>query len=252
MTSDIGASEMESLLLAYEDRHLIPQQVLRAEVKTALDEQWDRLHFGSVVSEVIPYLPLERNHVEEIMTLKLTTMSLEYRHMYWLDLCIDESVVQALSRQPHMQYRSRKVRVKLSNGTLVDREKTFAKYGARGIDVGGPMQDLKTKMFKYMQPWKKGAILYISSEGFDAKKDTKQNPVYVMSWCTVDVSMKPTPVEAHYRYGRNADQISDGRSSNDIRNYRRNKNVGYYLINERHIQSPLCKEHWRGSLIDRE
>ena len=230
LTSDIGADEMETLLLAYEDRALIPQQILRAEVKKALDRQWERLHFGSVISEVIPYLPLEQTQIEQIMTLKLKIMSEEYRDMYWRDLCIEESVIQALSRPPFLQYRRRSVRIPLPNGTYVDREKTVATYGARGIDNGGPIQDLKTKMFKYMQPWKKGSILYITSRRFDASKQFRQNPEIVMIWCSIDISMKPFSTAA---VGRSVA-------------------VGDYVVLEKHLQSPLCKEHWRGTLLDRD
>lgn len=239
LTSDIGADEMETLLLAYEDRDLIPQQILRAEVKKALDKQWERLHFGSVVSEVIPYLPLEQLQIEQIMALKLMTMSLEYRGMYWRDLCIEESVIQALSRPPFVQYRRRSVKIPLANGSHIEREKTVAAYGARGIDNGGPLQDLKTKMYKYMQPWKKGSILYITSKGFDASKQYRQNPEIVMIWCSIDISMKP-PLAA-----------TAGDSTGRITRISR-RGVGDYVVLEKHLKSPLCQEHWRGTLLDRE
>ena len=41
--SDIGADRMTNLLLAYGERSSIPQNILRSEVKTALDEQWSRI-----------------------------------------------------------------------------------------------------------------------------------------------------------------------------------------------------------------
>lgn len=251
LTSDIGAHEMETLLLAYEDRDHIPQQILRAEVKKALDKQWERLQFGSVVSEVIPYLPLENLQIEQIMTLKLMTMALEYRHLYWLDLVIDESVIQALSREPYVQYRSRRVKMQMSNGTNIEREKVLATYGARGIDNGGPLQDLKTKMFKHMKPWKKASVLYITSHGFDPAKKTRQFPDIVMYWCTVDSSMTPLPEQTHLssprtKGQREASNEDDG--GNDIRHFRKNKHVGHYLVMEKHIKSPLCVERWRGPL----
>jgi hypothetical protein len=82
---------MKNLLLAYDDRTKIPQSLLRMEVKKALDDQWERLNFGAVrlpslfsppqptycltlpltslsqvVSEVVPYLPLEKKQIEEV------------------------------------------------------------------------------------------------------------------------------------------------------------------------------------------
>ena len=249
LTSDIGAAEMESLMLAYDGRDLIPQHILRAEVKTALDKQWQRLQFGSVVSEVIPYLPLERPQIEQIMALKLMRMSLEYRHIYWLDLCIEESVIQALSRQPYVTYRNRKVKIKMTNGSFVDREKTIAKYGARGIDNGGPIQDLKAKMYKNMQPWKKGSILHIATEGFEASMETKQTPTIVMSWCAVDISMTPTPAEVKPRISRKS-QSGNVDTTHEAKRCRENRRVGQYHIRPKHIRSPLCEERWRGMLHD--
>mmetsp|Transcript_25103 Transcript_25103/g.46925 ORF Transcript_25103/g.46925 Transcript_25103/m.46925 type:complete len:501 (-) Transcript_25103:106-1608(-) len=251
LTSDIGAQEMENLLLAYEDRTLIPQQLLRSEVKKALDKQWERLQFGSVVSEVIPYLPLEQLQVEQIMSLKLMTMSLDYRNLYWLDLVVDESVIQALSRTPYVPYRIRRQKLKQGDGSYVEREKTMATYGARGIDNGGPVQDLKTKMFKHMTPWKKGSVLYITSKGFDKTKNTMQFPEIVMYWCSVDISMTPLPAESHHSSPKQQQRQQASSTSGggyDIRQFSTLRRVGNYRILEKHVKSPLCVERWRGQL----
>jgi hypothetical protein len=48
---------MTKLVLRYGDRSLVPQSVLRSEVKDALDKQWARLRFSKVVREVVPYMP---------------------------------------------------------------------------------------------------------------------------------------------------------------------------------------------------
>lgn len=231
LTSDIGAEDMEDLLIAYDDRELIPQQILRSEVKKTLDKQWDRLHFGSVVSEVVPFLPLEEKQIQQIMTLKLQLMSLEYRNLYWLDLCVESSVIQALSRPPFIQYRSRKIKMKVTNGTSIEREKTMALYGARGIENGGPIQDLKTKMYKHMKPWKKGSVLHISTRKFDVSSKHKQDPEIVMRWCMLDISMSPPPDT----------QRGSSQSGLGLR-------VGHYLIQKKHIKSPLCEEKWSGTL----
>ncbi len=53
-------------LLTYGDRDKVPQSVMRTEIKKALDEQWEKLHFGHVINEVIPFLPLERYQIAEV------------------------------------------------------------------------------------------------------------------------------------------------------------------------------------------
>lgn len=35
-------------------------------VKESLDKQWERLHMSKVVSAVVPFLPLEREHIEQV------------------------------------------------------------------------------------------------------------------------------------------------------------------------------------------
>jgi ATP-dependent Clp protease ATP-binding subunit ClpA len=62
---------MTKLLLAYGDRQALPQNVLREEVKKALDEQWSRLQFGKMIHDVVPFLPLEPSHLKEILEFKI-------------------------------------------------------------------------------------------------------------------------------------------------------------------------------------
>lgn len=46
--SDIGADRMIKLLLRFTEREKIPRNILRSEVKSALDAQWQRLRLGKV------------------------------------------------------------------------------------------------------------------------------------------------------------------------------------------------------------
>lgn len=42
----------------------------------------------------------------------------------------------------------------LINGQL--RTRVYAKYGARNVESSGPLQRLKSKLFRYLQPWNTG------------------------------------------------------------------------------------------------
>jgi len=215
--SDIGADRMTNLLLAYGDRASIPQNVLRAEVKTALDEQWARLHFGTAIKEVVPYLPMEQPQIEEVLRLKMASMAAEYRHFYWLDLVIDDAVVRHLSGPRYIKYYNHTAKFRVAGGkddadgpggaasgaegTAADetsevppthkapaakktivRSKSLAQWGARALENAGPIQDLRSLMFRYMPPWQPRQVLHIgltdpSTEALQALRWGQRRPV---------------------------------------------------------------------------
>lgn len=102
--SDIGADKMTKLVLSYGNRSAIPQTLLRSEIKSALDEQWSRLRFGKFISEVVPYLPLEPEHIRDILRAKLRAMATDARHSHWAELVVDEDVVTHISGPPLVKY----------------------------------------------------------------------------------------------------------------------------------------------------
>jgi hypothetical protein len=102
--SDIGADKMTKLVLSYGNRSAIPQTLLRSEIKSALDEQWSRLRFGKFISEVVPYLPLEPEHIREILRAKLRATAADARHSHWAELLVDEDVVTHISGPPLVKY----------------------------------------------------------------------------------------------------------------------------------------------------
>jgi hypothetical protein len=102
--SDIGADRMTKLVLSYGNRSAIPQALLRSEIKTALDAQWSRLRFGKFVTEVVPYLPLEPEHIREILHAKLRNMAASHRHSYWAELVVDADVLSLIAAPPMVKY----------------------------------------------------------------------------------------------------------------------------------------------------
>ena len=159
--SDIGADKTESQLLYYGDRNKIPQSALRSAVKGALDEQWKRLNFGTTVKEVIPFLSMEKEQIEEVFRLKLQGIAEENRNIFWADLIVDHSVVDYLSGPEFIRYRHLSQRFPIpvvvneetdddlestdpgSNSTsappqqYVTRTKTFATMGGRSLENAG-------------------------------------------------------------------------------------------------------------------
>ena len=161
--SDIGSDRIVKLLLAYDEKSLIPKAVLRAEIKASLDEQWERLQFGKLIKEVIPFQPLERRDIVDVLRLKLLHMSADHRHIYWIDLAVDDAVLDELTGPQYISYANHTTTIRPRGSTtqpaaaeataagesaaVVDsskvaaapvfRSKVLATWGARALENAG-------------------------------------------------------------------------------------------------------------------
>lgn len=186
--SDIGSAKMIKLLLKHGDRNLIPRQALRNEVKASLDEQWERLIFGKVINEVIPYLPMEQKHIEEVLRVKLDRLDRNNQDAWWVNLSVDNDVVAHLAGPTYLKYVNFTSKAKIApntattirdmnvDGTSASTDdvtssvsaaittpasKVVAKYGARALENGGPLQDLRALIYTTMQPWRPHQVLHV-------------------------------------------------------------------------------------------
>ena len=62
---------MTSLLLKYKNRNQIPVNLLKNSLKHALEEQWQRVQFTKVIKGIVPFLPLESLHIEQVSSISL-------------------------------------------------------------------------------------------------------------------------------------------------------------------------------------
>jgi len=153
LISDIGADKMIKLVLEYGNRTLIPRQVIRHEVRASLDEQWSRLRLGKLVKEVVPYLPLEPEHIRLIMQGKLMRTSSEYRYNYWLDLIVDPDVVHFLASPPFVKYSVFQAKMqpigKIANFPVADSQQCQNDPGCdrRSSSGSSTIPATKTKIF---------------------------------------------------------------------------------------------------------
>ncbi|EQC32547.1 hypothetical protein, variant 2 [Saprolegnia diclina VS20] len=156
LISDIGVGNMENIMIQYESRDELPFGELENEVKKALDAQWDRLQFGKMIKQVIPFLPFEQRHIIDVINLKLRHLSVNYEGKYWYKLDIEPGIAQHLSTLESIPYQARRASV---NGKEL--QKVFAKYGARSVE-SGPIQQLKSKLLRYLRPWNTKATITVS------------------------------------------------------------------------------------------
>lgn len=154
--SDIGAPSMIRSLVSYGDRASIPRTHIRSVVKSALDDQWERLKFGKVIDSVIPFLPMESSQLGEVMRLKLNQMSKEFEDHWWLRMVVDNAVIDYLTLPQFIEYEMHKVVLRPKNGNASEaedivRSKQFVKYGGRALE-NGPLQALQAKINRYAKP----------------------------------------------------------------------------------------------------
>lgn len=266
LISDIGVEEMTSLLLRYGDRSTIPLSVLRTQVKGALDKQWGRLNFNKAVTGIVPFLPLEPVHIQEITMLKIRKLSAQYQYKYWLKLHVDTDLVTYLSSASFISYK--KHSMVLTGGVNMLPEsgvhnptgvasKLIAEFGARSIENAGPLQDLKKYLYRYMQPWRAHQVLHVGlaqltqlSAGtyYDHGSDDggKQLQVY-FQWCYVhELMWRPITDSEHSRNDSDAASVpaNDDNGVCDTA-------VASEDLNEIHVDaaisfSQLCETIWYG------
>ena len=135
LVSDIGVDSMRKLMVASSaGRNGVEQHKLRAAVKKALDNQWERLHFGKAISEVVAFLPFAPEDIKEIVQLKFEQLAQEHSGKFWRELKSSPGLFKHLAGIKFISYEKRE------EGGI------FAKYGARNVVNGGPLQLLKAKL----------------------------------------------------------------------------------------------------------
>jgi hypothetical protein len=104
--SDIGADVMTKIVSKFGDRSSVPIYELRKEIKNSLDAQWERLEFTKSINEVVPYLPLEPQHIQEVIIKKMERYTHQYQLVKWLDVVLEEDVALYLSSSDFISYYS--------------------------------------------------------------------------------------------------------------------------------------------------
>ena len=206
LISDIGVDSMLRLMLqSGSSRSAVEQHKLRAVVKTALDQQWDRLHFGKAISEVIPFLPFEPHDIEQIVALKFGQLGREHRGQFWRELRGSAPLFRHLAGMKYIRYTTHS----LPGG----RKRAFSKYGARNVVNGGPLQRLKARLFRLLDLTKDER-----GKQWAAKPDAIVEVLYHASTSEVEIAICDGGVnDAHAGGDQNAgDSKSEAHSDPDV------------------------------------
>jgi hypothetical protein len=126
--TDMGGDALTNLTLSYGSRKAIPQLLLRNTVKRALDKEWQRLRLGRMISEVVPFFPLELEGIREVVRVKLRTIAVNKRSKDWAELQVDERVVKHMSDFTTVRYQT--------HNATAGAKKHFAEWGANAVMKG--------------------------------------------------------------------------------------------------------------------
>ena len=157
----------------------LPWAAIRSSVRSALDAQWRRLGLGGAVNRVVPFLPLRARSVSRVVELKLRAAARASEGLFWEcprgqrgpssssssfssskppcehGLSWDVALPGVLARSEFIDYD-------VSEGLSDDEGSTggvaFARYGARGVVVGGPLQLLQAKLYRYLYESGRGSV----------------------------------------------------------------------------------------------
>ena len=123
--TDVGADKLEELVVSYGNRDRIPQSVIRKTARSALVHHTGNVNFAKLISEVIPYMPMENSQIQDLLRMKIRKLP------YILN--VDDSVVEYLSGPSFVEYRAVSTP---SLDEMVSEYKTFAYYSGRAVANG--------------------------------------------------------------------------------------------------------------------
>lgn len=162
LISDVGADRIIQLLLKSTNRSSIPQQVLRNEVKSALDVELKHLNVGKFVDEVVPFLPLNPIGIQQILDSRLFSIRQELVRNGWCkEFIVEHRAISYLSGPQFIKYANHSIQQHKKNGPS---SQFFAVRGARSILNAGPLSDLKRIISLNIEPWQPEKVLYVDVE----------------------------------------------------------------------------------------
>ena len=123
--TDTGADKFQELIVSYGDRDKIPQSVIRSTARNALTDFMGNSNISKMISEVIPYMPMENSQIQDLFRMKIRKLP------YILN--VDDSLVEHMSGRSFVEYIS--VRSS-SSDEMVSGYKSFALFGGRAVTNG--------------------------------------------------------------------------------------------------------------------
>lgn len=106
LATDVGRDIINQLLIENGgDVNAIPQQKLRTSLTKRFDVHWPSQLFSSVVVETIPFFPLDRIALIEVLKLQLKEMAVkELKRGNMADIVYDSHLLEYLTSNKYIHY----------------------------------------------------------------------------------------------------------------------------------------------------
>jgi hypothetical protein len=181
LISDVGGTRMFELVLEKNGRENIKKSYVQNEIRKIMRKQWDRLQFTQNVDGNVPFLPFEQEHINEILIMKMNKLNNDgikkklWKKLIWTNEFI--SFITDHKNNKYIRYIKLQTSESLKNGYKF---RIFSKYGARNIMNDGPLDGIKTQLFKIKDDRDNNMIYQ-----FDVVKDNdeKKNLIVRLDQC---------------------------------------------------------------------
>ena len=147
LISDVGGDRMFEMVQAKNGRKNLSKGTVQREIGKIMRSQWDRLKFTQKIDGTVPFLPLEEEHVRQVLEYKLQKVrdqgivKKKWKNIEWTN-----EFLEYMTTIHHNQYGIVYKRY-LPEGSAVVKPRVFAKYGARNIiQSDGPLAPIQTKL----------------------------------------------------------------------------------------------------------
>eukprot|EP01039_Chlorochromonas_danica_P009909 gene9909-10959_t len=199
--SDTGGQTVVDYLVEVGGREKIVQPTLNQRVRTTIENEWNeqRLTFAKVITDVVPYLPLDRKDAADFLKVEIRYLSNQKAlERNWMKLVVDEDVVQMLINPPFLKYDNYAIANDPTSMTL--QQMTLVKFvhcGGRDI-MNRVFNALETAVVVTATPPRPDQMLHIGllsdraiNYFFGDKKSAVNNngrQIY-MQWCKINKGM---------------------------------------------------------------
>ena len=136
-TTDLGGPIIRKLIMKYNGRENIPHSVLRATLVNDVEQQGWGKPIVKYIKEVVPFLPLGHQQMVYVCRLSISNYASRLRGNYWLDLVVDDEVVEAIANSPSL-FENNVATIPAKSPQETNRQLNFysSKLGARGLENG--------------------------------------------------------------------------------------------------------------------
>ena len=160
LITDVGGQKMFELILEKNGRQNIKKSYVQNQIRTIMRKHWEKLEFTQKIDGSVPFLPLEEQHIDEILHFKLSLLNKNgIQKKLWKRIEWSNEFVSHLTNYHDNKYIKYVKYETTESKKRGYQSRIFAKYGARNIMNDGPLDGIKTQLLN-VRDVKDGNMIY--------------------------------------------------------------------------------------------